>query len=170
MVSAACGAAASSLAVVACWLLQGRPPSASSWAASHRFGFGAGQTKLSFYKIGAKHAHHRSPPQYINTSNIYNNDPIRYIVLVVSCFVLPIPNIYRDTSVLIPVLSLSDFFLDMWSRRTPATNRRCLQKQVLGLFFPIDFVEKQPDAAFAFRHVQCVLSVCTALKDMHVFM
>ena len=62
------------------------------------------------------------------------------------------------------------FVLDAWSRRTPATNRRCLQKQVLGLFFPIDFVEKQPDAAFSFRHVHCVLSVCTALKDMHVFM
>ena len=62
-------------------------------------------------------------------------------------------------------VSLSDFFLD-----TPATNRRCLQKQVLGLCFPLDFVEKQPDAAFAFRHVQCVLSVCTALKDMYVFM
>ena len=66
--------------------------------------------------------------------------------------------------------SLSDFFLDAWSRPTRATNGRCLQKQVLGLCFPLDFVEKQPDAAFAFRHVQCVLSVCTALKDMHVFM
>ena len=54
--------------------------------------------------------------------------------------------------------------------RTRATNGRCLQKQVLGLFFPIDFVEKQPDAVFAFRYVQCVLSVCTALKDMYVFM
>ena len=44
-------------------------------------------------------------PNILIRANIYNNDPIRYIVLVVSCFVLPIPNIYRDTSVLIPVLS-----------------------------------------------------------------
>ena len=46
-----------------------------------------------------------APPNILIRANIYNNDPIRYIVLVVSCFVLPIPNIYRDTSVLIPVLS-----------------------------------------------------------------
>ena len=45
-----------------------------------------------------------APPNILIRANIYNNDPIRYIVLVVSCFVLPIPNIYRDTSVLIPVL------------------------------------------------------------------
>ena len=46
-----------------------------------------------------------APPNILIRANIYNNDPIRYIVLVVSCFVLPIPNIYRDTSVLIPSLS-----------------------------------------------------------------
>ena len=46
----------------------------------------------------------RAPPNILIRANIYNNDPIRYIVLVVSCFVLPIPNIYRDTSVLIPSL------------------------------------------------------------------
>ena len=45
-----------------------------------------------------------APPNILIRANIYNNDPIRYIVLVVSCFVLPIPNIYRDTSVLIPSL------------------------------------------------------------------
>ena len=72
-------------------LVQGRSTCASSWAASHRFEFGAGQTKLTFYKIGAKHAHHRSPRNISIRSNIYNNDPIRYIVSVVSCFVLPIP-------------------------------------------------------------------------------
>ena len=49
-----------------------------------------------------------APPNILIRANIYNNDPIRYIVLVVSCFVLPIPNIYRDTSVLIPVLTLRD--------------------------------------------------------------
>ena len=45
-----------------------------------------------------------APPNILIRANIYNNDPMRYIVLVVSCFVLPIPNIYRDTSVLIPSL------------------------------------------------------------------
>ena len=45
-------------------------------------------------------------PNVLIRANIYNNDPIRYIVLVVSCFVLPIPNIYPDTSVLIPVLKI----------------------------------------------------------------
>ena len=44
-------------------------------------------------------------PDILIRANICNNDPIRYIVLVVSCFVLPIPNIYRDTSVLIPSLN-----------------------------------------------------------------
>ena len=43
-------------------------------------------------------------PNILIRANIYNNDTIRYIVLVVSCFVLPIPNIYRDTSVSIPSL------------------------------------------------------------------
>ena len=46
-----------------------------------------------------------APPNILIRANIYNNDPMRYIVLVVSCFVLPIPNIYRDTSVLTPSLS-----------------------------------------------------------------
>ena len=60
-----------------------------------------------------------APPNILIQANIYNNepirynnDPIRYIVLVVSCFVLPIPNIYRDTSVLIPVLRFR------WGRAT----------------------------------------------------
>ena len=51
-------------------------------------------------------------------------------------------------------------------RMAAASRNRCL----VSSFLLFDFVEKQPDAAFAFRHVQCVLSVCTALKDMHVFM
>ena len=45
-----------------------------------------------------------APPNILIRANIYNNNPTRYIVLVVSCFVLPIPNIYRNTSVLIPSL------------------------------------------------------------------
>ena len=32
-----------------------------------------------------------APPNILIRANIYNNDPIRYIVSVVSCFVLPIP-------------------------------------------------------------------------------
>ena len=32
-----------------------------------------------------------TPPNILIRANICNNDPIQYIVLVVSCFVLPIP-------------------------------------------------------------------------------
>ena len=79
-----------------------------------------------------------APPNILIRANIYNNDPIRYIVLVVSCFVLPIPNIYRDTSVLIPVLSWDALMM------TPS-NRRLLRAAIcasvwsFGLFCPLAF-------------------------------
>ena len=47
-----------------------------------------------YLRIDATHAHHPSLPQYIDTAQYipydlkYNNDPIRYFVSVVSCFVL----------------------------------------------------------------------------------
>ena len=46
-----------------------------------------------------------------------------------------------------------------WLPEHFATNGCGLQKQVLGLFFPLGWLEKQPHVLFAFRHVQCVLSV-----------
>ena len=75
----------------------------------------------------------RAPPNILIRANIYNNDPIRYIVLVVSCFVLPIPNIYRDTSVLIPVLTFDQrcgflvplaFLLRPWTRLEGTSSNR----------------------------------------------
>ena len=59
---------------------------------------------LTFYKIDAKHAHHRSPPQYINTSQYIQQRP--NTIYRIGCQLLRIANtnIYRDTSVLIPVL------------------------------------------------------------------
>ena len=59
---------------------------------------------LTFYKIDAKHAHHRSPPQYINTSQYMQQRP--NTIYRIGCQLLRIANtnIYRDTSVLIPVL------------------------------------------------------------------
>ena len=61
---------------------------------------------LTFYKIDAKHAHHRSPPQYINTSQYMQQRP--NTIYRIGCQLLRIANtnIYRDTSVLIPVLIL----------------------------------------------------------------
>ena len=60
---------------------------------------------LTFYKIVAKHAHHRSPPQYINTSQYIQQRP--NTIYRIGCQRLRIANtnIYRDTSVLIPVLN-----------------------------------------------------------------
>ena len=59
---------------------------------------------LTFYKIDAKHAHHRSPPQYINTSQYMQQRP--NTIYHIGCQLLRIANtnIYLDTSVLIPVL------------------------------------------------------------------
>ena len=59
---------------------------------------------LTFYKIDAKHAHHRSPPQYINTSQYIQQRP--NTIYRIGCQLLRIANtnIYRDTSVLIPSL------------------------------------------------------------------
>ena len=61
---------------------------------------------LTFYKIDAKHAHHRNPPQYINTSQYMQQRP--NTIYRIGCQLLRIANtnIYRDTSVLIPVLIL----------------------------------------------------------------
>ena len=60
---------------------------------------------LTFYKIDAKHAHHPSPPQYINTSQYIQQRP--NTIYRIGCQLLRIANtnIYRDTSVLIPSLS-----------------------------------------------------------------
>ena len=60
---------------------------------------------LTFYKIDAKHAHHRSPPQYINTSQYIQQRP--NTIYRIGCQLLRIANtnIYRDTSVLIPSLT-----------------------------------------------------------------
>ena len=59
---------------------------------------------LTFYKIDAKHAHHRNPPQYIDTSQYMQQRP--NTIYRIGCQLLCIANtnIYRDTSVLIPVL------------------------------------------------------------------
>ena len=59
---------------------------------------------LTFYKIDAQHAHHWSPPQYINTSQYIQQRP--NTIYRIGCQLLRIANtnIYRDTSVLIPVL------------------------------------------------------------------
>ena len=59
---------------------------------------------LTFYKIDAKHAHHRSPPRYINTSQYIQQRP--NTIYRIGCQLLRIANtnIYRDTSVLIPSL------------------------------------------------------------------
>ena len=65
---------------------------------------------LTFYKIDAKHAHHWSPPQYINTSQYMQQRP--NTIYHIGCQLLRIANtnIYLDTSVLIPVLR---FFKDL---------------------------------------------------------
>ena len=53
---------------------------------------------LTFYKIDAKHAHHRSPPQYINTSQYIQQRP--NTIYRIGCQLLRIANtnIYRDLS------------------------------------------------------------------------
>ena len=62
---------------------------------------------LTFYKIDAKHAHHPSLPQYIDTAQYIQQRP--NTIYRIGCQLLRIANtnIYRDTSVLIPVLTIT---------------------------------------------------------------
>ena len=90
---------------------------------------------LTFYKIDAKHAHHRSPPQYINTSQYIQQRP--NTIYRIGCQLLRIANtnIYRDTSVLIPVLrrvGLSVSTLSTLGLRTEASTEASTQ-DTLGL-------------------------------------
>ena len=61
---------------------------------------------LTFYKIDAKHAHHPSPPQYINTSQYIQQRA--NTIYRIGCQRLRIANtnIYHDIFVLVPALKM----------------------------------------------------------------
>ena len=106
---------------------------------------------LTFYKIDAKHAHHRSPPQYINTSQYIQQRP--NTIYRIGCQLLRIANtnIYRDTSVLIPSLIYHKPTLSLM----PLYGGCC--------WFGVRFCERRCDfAALCSLRVQC--SATTACK------